>query len=170
MNNIKEPFDVDKHSLIPHKDISYLTSQIFDRLTNTFGYTITNHIKRYMDLYNIDISIIEKDPKTLKEMLSNIFGEYALILEREIVRVIFDSKGLELDQLDDIELAIIKLKIDKKSDIYKEYLYGELSNRSKYCKICNKDVYGKPSLASLCAECYKLQEELVDSMLNGLKF
>jgi hypothetical protein len=54
--------------------------------------------------------------------------------------------------------------------MYKEYLYEELVNRSKYCKICNKDIYGKPSLASLCAECYKLQEELVDNMLNGLKF
>jgi hypothetical protein len=170
VNNIKEPFDADKYSLIPSSDISSLTSQIFEHLTNTFGSTITNHIKRYMDLYNIDISIIEKDPKILKDMLSDLFGEYAIILEREIIKVIFDTKGLELDKLDDLELAIIKLKINKKASMYKEYLYEELLNRSKCCKICNKDIYGRPSLASLCAECYKLQEELVDNMLNGLKF
>jgi hypothetical protein len=165
----KEPFDADNDNLVPSKansdDLNYL---ILFHIKNLFGNAIADHLQRYMKKHNIDFANIESNHRIVKEIIHDLFGEYSFMLEKEIVRMIFIAKGLELDQNDDLELACIKLKVDKKCDMHKAYLFEELLDRNKYCKICNKNIYRISSLASLCNECYRLQEELVTNILNEL--
>ncbi len=164
----KEPFDVDNKDLLPSDANFVLNYLVLLHIGNIFGNVIADHLQRYMKKHGIDFTSIESNPRIIKEIIYDLFGEHGFMLEKEIARIIFIAKGLESDPSDDLELACIKLQIDKKCNIHKAYLLEELLDRSKYCKICNKDIYGISSLASLCNECYRLQEELVINILNEL--
>lgn len=165
----KEPFDADNNNFLPSKgNLDNLNYLILLHIGNTFGNTIADHLQKYMEDHKIDFSNIEINPKIIKEIIYDLFGDHGFMLEKEIVRIILTTKGLELDPNDDLELAYIKLKIDKKHNMHRDYIYEELLGRNNYCKICNKNTYGISSLASLCNECYRLQEELVTNILNEL--
>ncbi len=167
MINHKEPFDADNNNLMPKTTINNLNHLILFHIGNTFGNTIAEHLQRYMKKHDIDFTSIYNNPKIMKEIIYDLFGEYGFMVEKEIARMIFAINGLELDPSDDLELACIKLKIEKRYE-HKEYIYEELRDRDRHCKVCNKSAYGISSLASLCNECYRSQEELVANILNEL--
>ena len=169
MDDNNNPFESIEGYNIPNIDnnLDDLNTLLYLKLSESLGYALTNHIVKILSLNGLELKSVEDNPRALLDIFYNIFGKQAEVLEKELVKILYSINGIRNYDYDDLEIASLRIRLHKKpyAMLYERYIYDEIDCRSKNCKMCNSYANSIYSLASLCKNCFKSQEGLVEDML-----